>query len=202
MSRFQCNLCDRLFASKFSMDRHRKSQHPEDQEMSGAETDESEEEMSATETDVDLSEEEMTGTDDEESAEELSSEDKVTDEDESPFDHLLRETYQTHDQEFEEGIIRYVNRGVDENEARDKAWRDLIPAYQKTFKKTLVKYLLRAERLKKDPIYRRVMQTIQSLREDEKFSRDEAIRAGVTRRKHLLYGLIASEPVTSESDED
>ena len=80
---------------------------------------------------------------------------------------------------------------------------------QKKFRQILGDFIIWYQHLRKNEIYKKVLETIQSLKDDNDYDNDEAIRAGIERRRFLLDRLISEgnemsdgENVDDDDDED
>ena len=53
----------------------------------------------------------------------------------------------------------YVNAGMSEYEAKDKAYRQILPVFQKEARQVYLQNLHWIRQLRKDPIHKQVMET-------------------------------------------
>ena len=87
--------------------------------------------------------------------------------------------------------IMESDNGINEEAARKKAYRELLPTLRKA---VIKKYLFRIiwfETMKTDPMHRAVRKTVRRLRDEEDYESEEAWKAAVNRRKYLFDKLLA-----------
>ena len=80
----------------------------------------------------------------------------------------------------------FVNAGMGEHEAKDKAYRQILPVLQKEARQVYLQNLQWIRQLRKDPIHKQVMETKQTFMNNDKFETEEATEAAVHKRKYLL----------------
>ena len=104
--------------------------------------------------------------------------------------------------QFEDVKIAKINalteEGYDEEEANQAAHRMLLPQYRKAFREKFKQTFLRMEQLRREPLYKEIADTAKELR-SEGLSREESIKAAVSKRKHKMNEYIASD---FESEQD
>ena len=185
------------------MKRHQKTKHLSEREDSEEEMDEG---SSNTEEETESEMEDETNSsegDDSDTGEETE-----TDEDEDyrvlPADVVFRDmierAYATHKDEKMELKSGLVGHGLSDAEASEMAHKELLPKYRKTLRSLFLEDLMKMQLMRKHPAYKSIMKKVREL-EDEDFDRDEAIRAAVSHRKHLIYRMIPSNR-ESDSEDD
>ena len=83
-----------------------------------------------------------------------------------------------------------INSGLDEQSATDKAYTNILPELQKELENIYMERLLWMKQLKKDPVHRKIMQTKDSLVENDDFDPEEAVEAAIDKRKFLIKRLL------------
>ena len=204
MGKVSCDLCRRQFATKFSLQRHTSRFHPDevvsddDDDTESVATDatmtESADETRSEKEDDDKSEESDNASDD-------GSSQLPAERTRSVIDDLVRATYDEYDEEAEELIDGFMKEGRSLSDARRLAYQQLIGDYRREFRRRFQKLLLQCRQLKKEPLYKAVMETADSLREVESFGLIESVKSACSKRKYLLYAEFPSDR-ESDGDED
>ena len=83
--------------------------------------------------------------------------------------------------------------GHDESEAKQEAFAQILPVFQKEFGNVYMDNLAWMKALKKDPIHKKILATRDDYVNNNMFDPDEAIAAAVKKRKFLLKLLLEDE---------
>ena len=121
---------------------------------------------------------------------------------ECPWSPIQNETIARLDNELQEFIIKYQERGDPTSVAEAKAHNILLPHYRKELRKILMEKLEWMHGMKKDPIYRRIMQTKNELIDIGEYDRREATEAAIHARKFLLNRLFSEEDILQNDNEE
>ena len=95
--------------------------------------------------------------------------------------------------EFEELTETFTADGLEEEEARDKAYLTILPKLRKDLQSIYVDRLLWIAQLKKDPIQKHIMKTKDAFVNDDNFDPEVALEADKKNsnekalRRHTLY---------------
>ena len=74
---------------------------------------------------------------------------------------------------------------------------------QKLFRDFYTKFLIWNYHLRRNPVYKKIMETIQDLEDGMgNFDKDEAIQAGVIKRQFLLNRIVEAQTVVVDDDDD
>ena len=74
---------------------------------------------------------------------------------------------------------------------------------QKLFREYYAEFLIWNYHLRRNPVYKKIMETIQDLEDGMgDFDKDEAIQAGVVKRQFLLNRIVEAHTVVDEDDDD
>ena len=200
----ECNECGKNFASRYSMERHRKELHFDDN-LSSQTDNESDESDSGESNDASQMSE------DENNMTQSSSEDSNTDEEsdgedgDSVFNDIICQTLYTHREKRDQLISELVDSGKSENEANIYANSKLLWKYRKTMRQLFTELIFKIERVKNHSITKAIEKKVEEL-EDDGMDHDEAIRAAIGYRKHLIDRLFPVLKTTScnmsSSDDD
>ena len=126
---------------------------------------------------------------------------KVGDEYESdPWAPLKAEAAQQSLLEFEELTQNFTAEGLDENEAKDKAYLLILPKLRKDLQNIYLERLLWIRRLKRDPLHKTIMETRDVFVNDDNFDHREALEAAIDKRKFLLKRLFRNTWSPSDID--
>jgi hypothetical protein len=85
--------------------------------------------------------------------------------------------------------------------AKQETFENVLPELQKEFADVYVDNLRWMKALKNDPVHRKIMETKETLANEDSFDPDEALSAAVDKRKFLLRQLLEDQGRFSDSDE-
>ena len=97
-------------------------------------------------------------------------------------------------------INEYEVNGDSENVARVKAENALLPVYRKELSKVLLEDLQLMRAIKKDPTFKKVMETPKALNNSEGFGWSESIELAIDKRKFLLNRMYEKQPIPQDQD--
>ena len=80
--------------------------------------------------------------------------------------------------------------GHDESEAKEEAFGQILPVFQKELADVYMNNLAWMKALRKDPIHKKIMAARDDYVNNDMFDQDEAIAAAVDKRKFLLKRLL------------
>ena len=86
-----------------------------------------------------------------------------------------------------------VMEGHDESEAKQEAFAQILPVFQKELPDVYMNNLAWMKALRKDPIHKKIMATRDDYVNNDMFDQDEAIAAAVKKRKFLLKRLLEDQ---------
>lgn len=106
----------------------------------------------------------------------------------SPWDRLLRRTYEAVQDQFDEMVENTLREepNVDIEEAEEMAFEELKPTYRSCFISKYQDLVRLGSALRKDPIHKKVLSTAHKLKEDEDYDDEEAMQYAVKKRRYLL----------------
>ena len=84
--------------------------------------------------------------------------------------------------------------------ARVKAENALLPVYRKELRKVLLENLQWMRAMKKDPTFKKVMETQKELKDTEGFDWLESTELAIDKRKFLLNRLYEKQPIPQDQD--
>lgn len=105
-----------------------------------------------------------------------------------------------HTEEYNEMLEKYLANGDTEEIAAIKANNALVPTYRKEFRQVLFEELKWIRYLKKDPIYKKIMETKNNL-VIEDYDWEEAMESAISRRKYLLNNFFVISDVPKQKSE-
>ena len=97
-------------------------------------------------------------------------------------------------------IHEYEVNGDSENVARVKAENALLPVYRKELSKVLLEDLHLMRAMKKDPTFKKVMETPKALKNSEGFDWSESTELAIDKRKFLLNQMYEKQPIPQDED--
>ena len=115
---------------------------------------------------------------------------------------LIEEAKQRSNIAFEEMKESFINSGLDEQSAKDKAYSNILPKLQKELENIYMERLLWMKQLKKDPVHKKIMHTKDTLVENDDFDPEEALEAAVDMRKFFIKRLLKGHKCDEENDDD
>ena len=183
-----CEECDTRFASPFSLRRHMKMQH-EDEES----------DSESYETQSDDADSNVSMRDDSEGS--TMSDDEEEEDDKTVFNPMINKACNLHQKEFVRLTERYEDVGLSRKKALRKARAKVIPKVRKSFRKTLLNSILEVDRLTAHPVYSSILKKADQLENDHEYDREEALRTAISARKHYFNSLIPSDDENEDYDE-
>ena len=117
-----------------------------------------------------------------------------------PWSRFLGEAEKRHETQLNELINEYEGDGDSENVARVKAENALLPVYRKELRKVLLENLQWMRAMKKDPTFKKVMETQKELKDTEGFDWLESTELAIDKRKFLLNRLYQQQPIPQDED--
>ena len=117
-----------------------------------------------------------------------------------PWSRILDEAEKRHETQLNELINEYEGDGDSENVARVKAENALLPVYRKELRKVLLENLQWMRAMKKDPTFKKVMETQKELKDTEGFDWLESTVLAIDKRKFLLNRLYQQQPIPQDED--
>ena len=188
-SGMSCKFCGKAFNRGFNLRRHENEYCPlknEERDISETESQSSEDDASNVATDG--SQSSMTG-------------DLETEEEEAnPWMRMVEETMQIHKAAFQEIKMNLTQSGLDEETAGETAYSNILPELQKELETIYLQRLQWIQRLKKDPVHKKIMQTKNALVNDDHFDPEEAMEAAVKKRQFLIKRHLKDYSFTEDSD--
>ena len=99
--------------------------------------------------------------------------------------------------EFQELTETFTADGLEEEEARDKAYLTILPKLRKDLQSIYLNRLLWIAQMKKDPFHKQIMKTKDAFANDDNFDPEEALEAAVDKRKFLMKRLFGDTRSTN-----
>ena len=182
--------CGTRFASAFSLLRHMKMQHEEE---------ESDTESCVTNSDTDDTDSNVSMSD--ASEENAMSDDDEEEEDKTVFNEIIDKACNLHKKELVRLIEKYEDVGLVRKKALRKARAKVLPKVRKSLRKTLLNAILELDRLTTHPVYNSILKKAEKLENDHQYDRREALSTAISKRKHYFNSLIPSDD-DDESEDD
>ena len=202
---FSCRYCGKEFSKNFNRKRHEKQCQSNSDAMdedghdnSSDRDDESLHSLLSTQDDNENDSDDESDTPSEEDSESDSGEGH----DRTPWKHLISQSYKDYRNEYNGLIEHFQGEGDSEENAQSKAHNALIKKYRKALRENLVDEILYFKRLRRTPIYQKVMETKRQIIDSDDFDDEEALRSAVKKRQFLLNRLIEPMQVTDTDDSD
>jgi len=117
-----------------------------------------------------------------------------------PWSRIFDEAEKCHETQLNALINEYEGNKDSENVARVKAENALLPVYRKELRKVLLENLQWMRAMKKDPTFKKVMETQKELKDTEGFDWLESTELAIDKRKFLLNRLYEKQPIPQDQD--
>ena len=118
----------------------------------------------------------------------------------APWLRILDEAEKRHETQLNALINEYEGDGNSENVALVKAENALLPLYRKELRKVLLENLQWMRTMKKDPTFKKVVETQKELKDKEGFDWLESTELAINKRKLLLNRLYEKHPIPQDED--
>ena len=92
--------------------------------------------------------------------------------------------------------------GKSEKYALNKAYNECLPKIHKSCRRYVANYLILMRKIQDTEMYRKLMQTVDNLMDEDEYDLDEAVKQAVKQRKHLVDQLFPEKPLPDESEND
>ena len=96
--------------------------------------------------------------------------------------------------------MNLIHSGLDEQTAGEKAYSNIL--LQKESESIYLHRFQWIQKLNKDPVHTKIMQTKDALVNDDDFDPEEAMEAAVNRRKFLIKRRLKDYSFTEDNDDD
>ena len=110
-----------------------------------------------------------------------------------PWTTLINDTSSKVRDQYDDILQALLMEGHDESGAKQEAFAQILPVFQKELVDVYMNNLAWMKALKKDPIYKKIMATRDDYVNNNMFDPDEAIAAAVKKRKFLLKQLLEDQ---------
>ena len=118
----------------------------------------------------------------------------------APWLRILDEAEKRHKTQLNSLINEYEGNGDSENVALVKAENALLPVYRKELRKVPLENLQWMRAMKKDPSFKKVIETQKELKDTEEFEWLESTELAIDKRKFLLNRLYQKQPIPQDED--
>ena len=110
-----------------------------------------------------------------------------------PWTTLINDASSKVRDQYEDILQALLMEGHDESEAKEEAFAQILPVFQKELAYVYMNNLAWMKALRKDPIHKEIMATRDDYVNNDMFDQDEAIAAAVDKRKFLLKRLLEDQ---------
>ena len=117
-----------------------------------------------------------------------------------PWSRIFDEAEQRYKTQLNALINQYQENGDSENVAGSKAVNALVSVYRKELRKVLLENLQWMRAMKKDPTFKKVMETQKELKDTEGFDWLESTELAIDKQKFLLSRLYEKRPIPQDQD--
>ena len=110
-----------------------------------------------------------------------------------PWSTLINDAASNVRDQYDNILQALLMEGHDESEAKEEAFAQILPVFQKELSDVYINNLAWMKALKKDPIHKKIMATRDDYVNNDMCGQDEAIAAAVDKRKFLLKRLLEDQ---------
>ena len=110
-----------------------------------------------------------------------------------PWTTLINDAASKVRDQYDDILNSLLMEGHDESEAKQEAFAQILPVFQKELADVYMNNLAWMKALRKDPIHKEIMATRNDYVNNDMFDQDEAIAAAVDKRKFLLKRLLEDQ---------
>ena len=110
-----------------------------------------------------------------------------------PWTTLINDASSKVRDQYDDILQALLMEGHDESEAKEEAFAQILPVFQKELGDVYMNNLAWMKALGKDPIHKKIMATRDDYVNNDMFDQDEAIAAAVEKRKFLLKRLLEDQ---------
>ena len=110
-----------------------------------------------------------------------------------PWTTLINDASSKVRDNYEDILQALLMEGHDESEAKEEAFAQILPVFQKELADVYMNNLAWMKALRKDPIHKEIVATRDDYVNNDMFDQDEAIAAAVDKRKFLLKRLLEDQ---------
>ena len=148
--------------------------------------------------DIESSQESEQSSQSSQSSEEMDSSGEEEEEHVDPWSRIQNEVCNRNEAQLEALINEYEQNGDSPEVARIKAENALLPVCRKELRKVFLEFLQWMHAMKKDPTFRKVMETRQDLKDTEGYDWLESTELAIDKRKFLLNRLFVKQTVPED----
>ena len=112
---------------------------------------------------------------------------------------IQNQAIERHQQEHEVLVQKYKQNGDRDEVAEIKANNALVPLYRKELREVLFEQLKWIHLLRKDPTYKKIMETKKNLMDTENYDWEEATESAIHQRKYLLNKLFVKQNIPKQT---
>ena len=197
--RHQCSLCDRGFTRKYDLMRHEKTVHQEEseQEEGDSEVDDMDLDDSQVNDNNEPKDSEVDNSESEESSDEETSDEL---EDNSTYQEWYAQAMEATDEMRAEKYEKYIAEGLDQEQAKEKAYTKTLWAVKRVFLKHFTTFLWSYAHLKDDDLYQEITEELED-KMDNGVDINKAIKRVVAKYQAKFDGLFLYDEDADEGME-
>ena len=196
---FTCHVCSKVFKRGDNLSRHLRTVHADLQPVEMTDEDDSADEDVASDAADDQESDDLDVEDETDIDEQEDMED--------PWKMLVEDAFDKCQFEFDERVNAYMTaHGVDQGNARERIYRNMLPAFRKAMADAFVNVILWFHAMQKEPIYLSIKKTVSNLKYMDDYNTEEAWKSAAKTRKFLFDGILKKyeppEITNAETDDE
>ena len=187
-----CDICGFKSSRRFNMVRHKNIQH-------GIEESEGSDDQSQAQSGDIFSDNDSRSLQSDDSSYKESDDE----EDSNAWDSIVGKTFNIHQTEYEEKVKALIEDGYNKPQAHSLAYNDMSEKYRDEMKDHYLATMMWHQKIRRDPVHRKISKTAKRLREEEDYDTLESWKYAVEKRKYLLDDVLAcyDPPPTDDSND-
>ena len=122
---------------------------------------------------------------------------------ESPWRGIVNGTFKELQSEYKQKVENYIEAGHSENDAHSLGYKDMFKEYRDVMGEAYLNLVFWMQNMRRDPVHRKIKDTVQRLREDEDYDTREAWKYAVDKRRYLFDRVLETyiPPSTEDSND-
>ena len=192
----ECRECDKTFATRYSLNRHRENIHDEKEDLSDTDSESDESSVSDDSKDSDSDNNKDSVSDDSEGPDSESSDSEGSDSEsdkESENDNVLSDFVGNacvqNAEKIEAKVNKFMEDGISEEKAETLAHKKLLPQYRKSLRKIIANHFIDTIVKHEHPLMKKIYRKFKSY-QNKGFDMDTAIKNAVRYYKYSIDNLI------------
>jgi hypothetical protein len=133
----------------------------------------------------------------------VETEEEEEEEDPGPWSDWIEDVFGYYQQDMRDAVADLVEHDdISRDQAECEVYEDYLPRMNKRLRGKLVKFMCHTREMKRDPTYKKIVQTAQRLRIEDEMDYEEAVTQAAENRKLLITRTLQQWTPSLSDDED